>query len=323
MDRSGPSTHLQRAPLGFDCNHLRTVGALADCPDDLNLQHRSFVSETSRSTPTRASAHRSGKSRTNSFTPQSVRTKNLSGSVAGQHSLRNGQSQKHSLVKPGTQMVQRLGSTPMDRGLSRQAQISQRREPGRSISANCFTNRQDVKTMKNQAQQSAEKPPEMTIKRAVELLDKLNEEELISAAAYIQRQCFRRDEAKVEQGAEKLVRLLKTDNEEVQRAAAAALRNVVYNNGGNKKEVTDENGLTIVLNLLDKTHDKETVCQLAGVLWNLSSVDAIKNLFNENFLNVLTKVILVPFSHINGEAESKRDLIADPNAFLCATACLR
>uniref|UniRef100_A0A096MA30 Plakophilin 2 n=1 Tax=Poecilia formosa TaxID=48698 RepID=A0A096MA30_POEFO len=183
--------------------------------------------------------------------------------------------------------------------------------------------------MKNRAQQSAEKLPEMTIKTAVKLLDKKNEKELISAAAYIQSQCFKKDVARFEfqvrwaHGAKKLVQLLKNDSEEVQRAAAAALRNVVYKDKGNKKEVTDENGLTIILNLLDKTHDKETVCQLAGVLWNLSSVDEIKDLFNENFLHVLTKVILVPFSHINGEAECKHDLIADPKAFLCATACLR
>lgn len=152
----------------------------------------------------------------------------------------------------------------------------------------------------------------MTIKRAVNLLDNMNEEELICAAAYIQNQCWRKDEARVEvhllrinnpgtfsplsawrsfssfeeaesldvdicqliksswfqvqmeNGARKLVRLLKIDNEEVQRAAAGALRNVVYKNGDNKKDVTDEDGLTVILKLLNETHDKETVCQLAG-----------------------------------------------------------
>ncbi|PWA19394.1 hypothetical protein CCH79_00018419 [Gambusia affinis] len=326
-NRSGTSLRLQRPPLGWDRQHLRIVGALADWPDGLNPQHQWASSETSRSTPTRASAHHPGKSRSNSLTHQSGRTKNLPGSMAGQYSFRMGQNQKHSFVKPGKRTVQRLGSTHMDRGFVQQAQISQRRESGRPLSAERFTNRLDVRTMKNQALQSAPKPPEMTIKRAVDLLDKLNERELIGAAAYIQNQCWNKDEARVqvqrELGVGKLVRLLKTDNEEVQRAAAGALRNVVYKNGANKKDVTDQDGLTVILNLLGQTHDKETVCQLAGLLWNLSSADAIKKLFDENFLHVLTKVVLVPFSQINGEAESKRDLLADPKAFLCATACLR
>ncbi|XP_032446009.1 plakophilin-2-like isoform X2 [Xiphophorus hellerii] len=328
-DRSGPSTRLQRPPLGCDRRHLRIVGALADWPDGLNPQYQCAISETSRSTPTRASAHQPGKSRSNSLTHQSVRAKNLSASMAGQYSFRNGQNQKHGFVKHDRQTVQRrtsgrLGTTHMDRGFVQLAPISQRRESG---SAERFTNRQAVRTMKNQALQSAPKPPEMTIKRAVNLLDNMNEEELICAAAYIQNQCWRKDEARVEvqreNGARKLVLLLKIDNEEVQRAAAGALRNVVYKNGDNKKDVTDEDGLTVILKLLNETHDKETVCQLAGLLWNLSSDDTIKKRFDENFPRLLTKVILVPFSHINGEAESKRDLIADPNAFLCATACLR
>ncbi|XP_023205576.1 plakophilin-2-like isoform X1 [Xiphophorus maculatus] len=334
-DRFGPGTRFQRPPSGCDRRHLRTVGALADWPDGLNPQYQCAVSETSRSTPTRASAHQPGKSRSNSLTHQSVRTKNLSASMAGQYSFRNGQNQKRGFVKHDRQTVQRrtsgrLGTTHMDRGFVQLAPISQRRESG---NAERFTNRQAPShkiggtVCDLSPRQSAPKPPEMTIKRAVNLLDNMNEEELICAAAYIQNQCWRKDEARVEvqreNGARKLVRLLKIDNEEVQRAAAGALRNVVYKNGDNKKDVTDEDGLTVILKLLNETHDRETVCQLAGLLWNLSSDDTIKKRFDENFPRLLTKVILVPFSHINGEAESKRDLIADPNAFLCATACLR
>ncbi|XP_027900290.1 plakophilin-2-like isoform X2 [Xiphophorus couchianus] len=334
-DRFGSGTRFQRPASGCDRRHLRTVGALADWPDGLNPQYQCAVSETSRSTPTRASAHQPGKSRSNSLTHQSVRTKNLSASMAGQYSFRNGQNQKHGFVKHDRQTVQRrtsgrLGTTHIDGGFVQLAPISQRRESG---NAERFTNRQAPSHKIGgticdlSPRQSAPKPPEMTIKRAVNLLDKMNEEELICAAAYIQNQCWRKDEARVEvqteNGARKLVLLLKIDNEEVQRAAAGALRNVVYKNGDNKKDVTDEDGLTVILKLLNETHDKETVCQLAGLLWNLSSDDTIKKRFDENFPRLLTKVILVPFSHINGEAESKRDLIADPNAFLCATACLR
>lgn len=40
------------------------------------------------------------------------------------------------------------------------------------------------------------KPPEMTLERAVNLLTQDNEETLICAASYIQNQCFRSDYAK-------------------------------------------------------------------------------------------------------------------------------
>lgn len=43
---------------------------------------------------------------------------------------------------------------------------------------------------------SENKPPEMTLERAVNLLTQDNEDTLICAASHIQNQCFRSDDAK-------------------------------------------------------------------------------------------------------------------------------
>lgn len=43
---------------------------------------------------------------------------------------------------------------------------------------------------------SQKKPPEMTIEKAIKQLEEENEDTLISAASFIQNQCFRSAEAK-------------------------------------------------------------------------------------------------------------------------------
>lgn len=66
------------------------------------------------------------------------------------------------------------------------------------------------------------------------------------------------------QGIEQLLQLLNDDSEEVQRAAAAALRNVVHNSEENKLKVKDHDGVDIILNTLASSIDKETRRQLTG-----------------------------------------------------------
>lgn len=65
-------------------------------------------------------------------------------------------------------------------------------------------------------------------------------------------------------GIEKLLNLLRIDNEEVQRVAAGALRNVVYQSGENKMEVKENDGLAIILPALKSSRDVETRRELTG-----------------------------------------------------------
>lgn len=67
-------------------------------------------------------------------------------------------------------------------------------------------------------------------------------------------------------GIEKLLGLLCSDEETVQRAAAGALRNVVYQNNENKMEVKDKDGLATILATLKSSRDVETRRELTGQL---------------------------------------------------------
>lgn len=60
------------------------------------------------------------------------------------------------------------------------------------------------------------------------------------------------------------MRLLRSDSESVQRVAAGALRNVVYQSGENKMEVKEKGGLGAILQALRSSRDVETRRELTG-----------------------------------------------------------
>ncbi|XP_028306925.1 plakophilin-2 [Gouania willdenowi] len=174
---------------------------------------------------------------------------------------------------------------------------------------------------------SENKLPEMTLERAVSLLSQNNEDTLISAASFIQNQCFLRADAKrmvyYLHGIGKLLQLLSHDSEDVQRVTAGALRNVVYQSSENKMEVKDNDGVVLIVNALGSSHDMETRRQLTGVLWNLSSHDLLKDRLSKETLSVLTRSVLVPSSGISEGENPKHELLADAESFHSATGCLR
>ncbi|XP_077565803.1 plakophilin-2 [Stigmatopora nigra] len=180
----------------------------------------------------------------------------------------------------------------------------------------------------NDAVALLDKPPQMTLERAVNLLTHQNEETLIRAAAQVQSQCFKSAHARkmvyYMRGIKKLLHLLhNNEEEEVQRAAASALRNVVYQSSDNKMEVKDHGGLATVLHVLKNSRDTETRRQLAGLLWNLSSHDLLKENLSREALDVLTQSVLVPSSGISEGENPKDELLADDEVFHNATSCLR
>lgn len=187
---------------------------------------------------------------------------------------------------------------------------------------------QRIQTENVKALTSGNKPPEMTLERAVNLLTQEdNEETLIYVASLIQDQCLKSIDAKrivyYLRGIGKLLQLLTTDNEEVQRVAAGALRNVVYQSDENKMEVKENDGLATILGALKSSRDKATRRELTGLLWNLSSHDLLKERLSRESLSVLTKSVLVPSSGISEGENPKDELLADAAAFHNATGCLR
>ncbi|MCJ8736256.1 hypothetical protein PDJAM_G00256760 [Pangasius djambal] len=167
----------------------------------------------------------------------------------------------------------------------------------------------------------------MTMRVAVNHLTEKNEEMQISAANFIQNQCFSSADAKkrlsVLHGIPKLLKLLDSDSGEVQQAATAALRNVIYENSDNKMEVKDHEGIGLILRLLKTNREVETRRQLTGLLWNLSSHDMLKEQLGREAVKPLTDTVLVPCSGITEGEEPKLELLADPEVFLNATGCLR
>ncbi|CAM5080060.1 unnamed protein product [Natator depressus] len=171
---------------------------------------------------------------------------------------------------------------------------------------------------------------EMTLELAVNTLDTEKTSSLpkiLAAVNFIQRECFQKAEARRKVyllgGIPKLLQLLKTQNEDVQRVACGALRNLVYEDNDNKLEVSEQNGIPVLLHILRQTKDVETKKQITGLLWNLSSNDQLKTLLIRDTLEPLTETILIPYSGWPDRDYPKSTIVSDPDVFYNATGCLR
>ncbi|KAG5846176.1 hypothetical protein ANANG_G00147030 [Anguilla anguilla] len=168
---------------------------------------------------------------------------------------------------------------------------------------------------------------ELTLEKAMALLNQENTDLQVSAAQYIQHQCFGSADARrmvfYLHGVPKLIGLLKVDNEQLQAAAAGALRNVVFESNDNKVEVKENSGIPVALQLLNTNRSIEIRKQLTGLLWNLSSNDILKEYLAKEAPQTLTKSVLIPCSGIYEGENPKDDMLADPDTFFNATGCLR
>ncbi|XP_037831904.1 plakophilin-4 isoform X2 [Kryptolebias marmoratus] len=123
-----------------------------------------------------------------------------------------------------------------------------------------------------------------------------------NAAAYLQHLCFGDNRVKSEVGRlggiKHLVDLLDHKIVEVQRNSCGALRNLVYGKAmdDNKVAVRNAGGIPALLRLLRKTVDAEVRELVTGVLWNLSSCDAVKMTIIRDALSTLTNTVIIPHS---------------------------
>ncbi|XP_071993343.1 plakophilin-1 [Engystomops pustulosus] len=167
----------------------------------------------------------------------------------------------------------------------------------------------------------------MTIERAVELLGSPNDKYQTSGANYIQHTCYQDENAKslVYQynGIQKLISLFQSSNQNVQLAAAGALRNIVFKNNPNKLETSRQGGIREAVNVLRKTPNQEIQKQITGLLWNLSSTDQLKEELVKEALSVLNECVVVPFTGWTDYPVSGHKSLLDPEIFFNATGCLR
>ncbi|EHB03765.1 Plakophilin-1 [Heterocephalus glaber] len=167
----------------------------------------------------------------------------------------------------------------------------------------------------------------LTIPKAVQYLSSQDEKYQAIGAYYIQHTCFQDESAKQQVyqlgGICKLVDLLRSPNQNVQQAAAGALRNLVFRSNPNKLETRRQNGIREAVNLLRRTGSTEIQKQLTGLLWNLSSTDELKEELVADALPVLADRVIIPFSGwCDGNSNMSRDTV-DPEVFFNATGCLR
>ncbi|XP_072544191.1 catenin delta-2b isoform X4 [Salminus brasiliensis] len=152
-----------------------------------------------------------------------------------------------------------------------------------------------------------------------------------NAAAYLQHLCFGDNKIKSEirrqGGIQLLVDLLDHRMTDVHRSACGALRNLVYGkaNDDNKIALKNCGGIPALVRLLRKTTDVEIRELLTGVLWNLSSCDALKMPIIQDALAVLTNTIIIPHSGWDSSPhQDERKLHLHSSQVLRnATGCLR
>ncbi|XP_001363643.1 plakophilin-2 isoform X1 [Monodelphis domestica] len=170
---------------------------------------------------------------------------------------------------------------------------------------------------------------EMTLEYAVSILDSDNTpaSRIQAAATFIQHECFQKSEARKRvhhlRGIPKLLQLLKVPNEDIQRAACGALRNLSFEDNDNKVEVAELNGVPRLLQVLKQTRDLETKKQITGLLWNLSSSDKLKNLIITEALLTLTDSVIIPYSGWSEGDYPKANGLLDFDIFYNVTGCLR
>uniref|UniRef100_A0A8C6P5D2 Catenin delta 2 n=1 Tax=Nothobranchius furzeri TaxID=105023 RepID=A0A8C6P5D2_NOTFU len=153
-----------------------------------------------------------------------------------------------------------------------------------------------------------------------------------NAAAYLQHLCFGDNKIKSEirrqGGIQLLVDLLDHRMSEVHRSACGALRNLVYGKANDENKVTLKNcgGIPALVRLLRKTGDVEIRELVTGVLWNLSSCDALKMPIIQDALAVLTNSVIIPHSNWDSSPSHHNDRklhLHTSQVLRNATGCLR
>uniref|UniRef100_A0A8D3CN29 Plakophilin 4 n=1 Tax=Scophthalmus maximus TaxID=52904 RepID=A0A8D3CN29_SCOMX len=128
-------------------------------------------------------------------------------------------------------------------------------------------------------------------------------------------------------GIQHLIDLLDHKVAEVQKSACGALRNLVYGKATDNNKVALRNcgGVPALLRLLRKTTDNEVRELVTGVLWNLSSCDAVKMTIIRDALTTLINTVVIPHSGWSSASHHEEHKVKFQSSLLLrnTTGCLR
>nr|KAF6267958.1 hypothetical protein mPipKuh1_008338 [Pipistrellus kuhlii] len=158
----------------------------------------------------------------------------------------------------------------------------------------------------------------------------------VLGAAYVQHKCYSDAAAKKQarslQAVPRLVKLFNHANQEVQRHATGAMRNLIYDNADNKLALVEEKRIfeLLLLTLLEQDdelrktspQDDELRKNVTGILWNLSSSDHLKDRLARDTLEQLTDLVLSPLSGAGGPPLIQQNA-SEAEIFYNATGFLR
>uniref|UniRef100_A0A8C4QWA8 Uncharacterized protein n=2 Tax=Eptatretus burgeri TaxID=7764 RepID=A0A8C4QWA8_EPTBU len=150
----------------------------------------------------------------------------------------------------------------------------------------------------------------MTLEKAVRIVASKppGAQDVEQAALYIQQACFKNQANKYElrtlNGIAKLVEALGLYKQpKIRRAVGGALRNAVFEDDDNKMEVKAVGGLEALSEVLTNSDDTETLRQVTGTLWNLSSLEELKPPLLDLVLQPLSSRVITPHMKNNKDME--------------------
>nr|XP_020450488.1 plakophilin-4 isoform X2 [Monopterus albus] len=222
-------------------------------------------------------------------------------STSGVGSLQRTSSQRSTMTYQRNNYVLSTAATYADPYRSAQYQPSDPSYPHQAIvMADGAPRSPSIDSIQKDPREFAWRDPELT--EVIHMLQHHFPSVQANAAAYLQHLCFGDNRIKAEVcrlgGIKHLVDLLDHKVLEVQRNSCGALRNLVFGKASddNKISVRNAGGIPALLRLLRKTVDAEVRELVTGVLWNLSSCDAVKMTIIRDALTTLTNTVIIPHS---------------------------
>ncbi|XP_054470851.1 plakophilin-4-like isoform X2 [Anoplopoma fimbria] len=222
-------------------------------------------------------------------------------STSGVGSLQRTPSQRSAMIYQRNNYALNTAATYADPYRSAQYRPSDPNYTRQAVAMDDGANRSpSIDSIQKDPREFAWRDPELT--EVIHMLQHHFPSVQANAAAYLQHLCFGDNRVKTEVcrmgGIKHLVDLLDHKALEVQKNSCGALRNLVYGKAMDENKIAMKNagGIPALLRLLRKTVDAEVRELVTGLLWNLSSCDAIKMTIIRDALTTLTNTVIIPHS---------------------------